>query len=185
VNLAAMKVLAGGRHHSLNVKGAYLEVWSDMLGSLGVIAGAAIIEFTGYEWVDSAVAILIGLWVVPRTWTLFKSTLNILLEGVPDDVDLDEVRHVLLSTPGVRSIHDLHVWAVTSGKTSLTVHAVKDAAISAEKAVLPAIQRKLADRFGITHVTVQFELQPCHQSDDEDAGHFKTAEQVLGRDREP
>ena len=86
------------------------------------------IRFTGWTWVDSAVAILIGLWVVPRTVTLLKASVNILLEGVPENVDLDKVKAALLDVPGVKSLHDLHVWAVTSGKTAMTVHLVRRAA---------------------------------------------------------
>ncbi|WP_239024297.1 cation diffusion facilitator family transporter [Ramlibacter humi] len=182
VNVAAMKVLASGRDESLNVKGAYLEVWSDMLGSLGVILGAVIIKVTGYDWVDSVVAVLIGLWVLPRTWSLLRSSVNILLEGVPEDVDLEAVRDTLLAVPGVRSIHDLHIWALTSGKVSLTVHVVNDETVGAEKSILPEIRRQLAGRFGITHVTVQCEHEPCHQSDEDTAEHFRTAEQVFRTD---
>jgi cobalt-zinc-cadmium efflux system protein len=182
VNLAAMKVLVGGREGSLNVKGAYLEVWSDMLGSIGVILGAAIIKFTGYNWVDSVVAILIGLWVLPRSWSLLKSSINILLEGVPDDIELEGVRGALLAVPGVLSIHDLHVWALTSGKVSLTVHVVNDGQVVAERDVLPCILDKLAHDFGITHVTVQCELTPCHQADEEAAEHFRAPHQVPRKD---
>ncbi|GAB3660731.1 cation diffusion facilitator family transporter [Ramlibacter alkalitolerans] len=174
VNLVAMKVLAGGRDESLNVKGAYLEVWSDMLGSLGVIVGAAIIKFTGFAWVDSVVAILIGLWVLPRTWSLLKSSINILLEGVPDDIRLADVRHALSTVPGVRSIHDLHVWALSSGKVSLTAHVVNDPDIDAERHVLPVIRDRLAKDFGITHITVQCELEPCGQTNE--AHHFGVPE---------
>ena len=116
VNLVSMRVLSGGKEHSLNVKGAYLEVWSDLLGSLGVIVGAVIIRFTGWTWVDSAVAVLIGLWVLPRTWILLKSSLNILLEGVPEDIDIDKVEELLLSVNGVKSIHDLHVWSAPTAQ---------------------------------------------------------------------
>jgi cobalt-zinc-cadmium efflux system protein len=167
VNLISMRVLAGGRDASLNVKGAYLEVWSDMLGSLGVIVGAIVIKYTGWSWVDSVVAILIGLWVLPRTWTLLKSSINILLEGVPEDVDLENVRKVMLSAPGVLSLHDLHVWALTSGKASLTAHVVHRPDVNAEMAILPFLREHLAESFGITHITVQCELEECHQTDEE------------------
>jgi cobalt-zinc-cadmium efflux system protein len=180
VNIAAMKVLAAGRDESLNVKGAYLEVWSDMLGSLGVILGAVIIQLTGLEWVDSVVAILIGVWVLPRTWSLLKSTINILLEGVPEGMDLAAIRGTFLTVPGVLSIHDLHVWALTSGKVSLTAHVVTDARVDAEREILPRIRERLAHDFGITHITVQCELTPCHQADEAPAEHFRTPEQVLG-----
>ncbi len=173
VNLASMKVLASGQESSMNVKGAYLEVWADMIGSVGVIVGALVIKFTGWSWVDSLVAVGIGLWVVPRTWTLLKSSVNILLEGVPDDIDMPKVRDALLDVKGVQSLHDLHVWAVTSGKSTLTVHLVTSPEVSAETDVLPAVRAILAKDFGITHITVQCELEPCHQTDEAD--HFKSA----------
>ncbi|MFL6699205.1 MAG: cation diffusion facilitator family transporter [Vitreoscilla sp.] len=173
VNLLSMKVLRSGQEESLNVKGAYLEVWADMIGSIGVILGAAIIKFTGWTWVDSAVAILIGLWVVPRTMTLLKSSINILLEGVPEDVDLEKVREALLGVPGVKSLHDLHVWSVTSGKTTLTVHLVMEPTAHGETQVLPAVRSRMDKDFGIRHITVQCEVTPCDQTDEAD--HFKPA----------
>jgi len=173
VNLLSMRALRSGQESSLNVKGAYLEVWSDMVGSVGVILGAVILKFTGWSWVDSVVAILIGLWVVPRTWTLLKSSINILLEGVPEDVDMDQVKQTLLTIPGVLSLHDLHVWSVTSGKSTLTVHLVTAAELNAERNILPLVRQRLAKDFGIHHITVQCELEPCHQTDEAD--HFKSA----------
>ena len=91
VNLISIRLLSGGKDSSLNVKGAYLEVWSDLLGSLGVIAGALVIRFTGWAWVDTLIAVAIGFWVLPRTWVLLKDSLNILLEGVPEGIDVGEV----------------------------------------------------------------------------------------------
>jgi cobalt-zinc-cadmium efflux system protein len=173
VNLVSMRVLRGGQKSSLNVKGAYLEVWADMIGSIGVILGALILKFTGWSWVDSAVAVLIGLWVVPRTWALLKSSINILLEGVPVDVDLGKVREMLLRVRGVVSLHDLHVWAVTSGISTLTVHLVTAPELKAESDILPVVRARLAEHFGIHHITVQCELEPCHQTDEAD--HFKSA----------
>lgn len=172
VNLLAMKVLMGGKDGSLNVNGAYLEVWSDMLGSIGVIIGAIIIKYTGYSWVDSVVAVLIGVWVVPRTWSLLKASVNILLEGVPEEIELEAVQKALASVPGVLSFHDLHVWALSSGKVSLTVHLVNDEKVDAERAILPVVRKQLAEKFGITHVTVQCELTPCGVTDEDQ--HFKS-----------
>jgi len=100
VNMISIRLLSGGKDSSLNVKGAYLEVWSDLLGSLGVIAGALIIRFTGWAWVDTLIAVLIGLWVLPRTWVLLKASLNILLEGVPEGIDVGEVEQAMLAVPG-------------------------------------------------------------------------------------
>lgn len=181
VNLASMRMLAGGKDANLNMRGAYFEAWSDMLGSLGVVLGALVIQFTGWMWVDSAVAVLIALWVLPRTWSLLRASINILLEGVPEGIDLAKVREALLTVPGVTSIHDLHVWALTSGKVSLTVHVVNAPVVNAETSILPEVRRRLAGQFGITHITVQCELEPCHQTDEEH--HFSEVEPAGGRER--
>jgi cobalt-zinc-cadmium efflux system protein len=173
VNLASMRVLHGGRDSSLNVKGAYLEVWADAVGSLGVIAGAVLLKLTGWAWIDSAVAVLIGLWVVPRTWALLKSSVHILLEGTPEGLDVDALKHRLLAMPGVTSLHDLHVWSVTSGKSSLTVHLVTKPEVNCEREVLPAVQQMLAREFDLHHITVQCESEPCPQADE--AHHFGPA----------
>lgn len=170
INLISMRLLGHGKDKSLNVKAAYLEVWSDLLGSLAVIVGAIIIAMTGWQWVDSVVAVLIGLWVLPRTWVLLKSSLNILLEGTPENIDVDAVQAALLSVPGIRSIHDLHIWALTSGKVSLTVHIVSDPSMDAEVDILPRATKVLAMQFGIRHVTIQCERTPCEQADQRE--HF-------------
>ena len=164
VNLASMWMLRSGKDASLNVKGAYLEVWSDMLGSIGVIAGAIVIRITGWNWVDSVIAVAIGLWVLPRTWVLLKDTLNILLEGVPEGIDLAAVRRSLLGVPGVLGVHDLHVWAVTSGRPSLTVHLVHAPDIAAPADLLDRARAALAAEHHITHTTVQLETRPCAQA---------------------
>ena len=164
VNLIGMRLLAAGQSENLNLKGAYLEVWSDMLGSLGVIGGALVIRYTGWTWVDSAVAVAIGLWVLPRTWKLLRASLNVLLEGVPEGVVLAEVEQALRQVPGVASVHDLHVWAIASGHVSLTVHLVAEPpAARGDDALLQAVSSMLRRRFGIEHSTVQLEARPCGQ----------------------
>jgi len=161
VNLISIRLLSRGQSDSLNVKGAYLEVWSDLLGSIGVIVGAVVIQLTGWSWVDPLVAVAIGLWVLPRTWILLKDSLNILLEGVPEGIDLEEVEQAMLAVPGVLGVHDLHVWALTTGKTSLTAHVVYDQTYSPEDALKPALQTVLANRFRVVHTTLQCETKPC------------------------
>lgn len=167
VNLVSMRLLAAGKDSSLNVKGAYLEVWSDMLGSLGVIAGAVLIRFTGWAWVDPVIAVAIGLWVLPRTWILLKDTMNILLEGVPEGVDLDKVTASMLKAPGVMGIHDLHVWAITSGRSALTAHVVHDATL-AHDALLEPLKTMLAQDFSIFHTTMQLETTACRDVNEGD-----------------
>ena len=164
-NIISIRILRSGKDKSLNMKGAYLEVWSDLLGSAGVIAGALVIRYTGWAWVDSAVAVAIGIWVLPRTWTLLKASVNILLEGVPEEINIDNLSKVLSSVPGVVNFHDLHVWAITSGKISMTVHVVHLEEFL-PLSVLEQIRSTVFEQFGIAHITVQCELTPCQQIDE-------------------
>lgn len=165
VNLLSMRFLQAGKDTSLNVKGAYLEVWADMLGSIGVIVAALVIRFTGWAWVDTLVAVGIGLWVLPRTWVLLKESLNILLEGAPEGVDVDEVGRTMLAVPGVTDVHDLHVWVLTSGKNALTAHVVHAAGIDGASLIEP-LKEMLADRFKVFHTTLQVEPTACQHSED-------------------
>ena len=166
VNLIAMRLLSSGKDKSLNMKGAYLEVWADMLGSVGVIIGAGVIMLTGWQWVDPVVAIGIGLWVLPRTWTLLKDTTQILLEGVPRGMSLAAVRGAISETPGVAGVHDLHVWSLTSDDISASLHVELSPGSQAE-AVRLAVAATLFERFKIRHATIQVEAAGC-----EDAAHL-------------
>lgn len=158
VNVVSARILVGGSQNSLNMKSAYLEVMGDLLGSVAVIAGALIIRFTGLTWVDPVLGALIGLWVLPRTWTLLKASVNVLMEGVPEGVDLDTLRAELTALPGVEDVHDLHVWSITSGENSLTAHlTVKQA----PPGLLASVQA-VAARHGIGHATVQLEVPGAH-----------------------
>lgn len=156
VNLISMRLLKAGAGESLNVKGAYLEVWADMLGSVGVIAGALAIKFTGWTIVDPIVAVLIGLWVLPRTWSLMRQSGNILMQGVPDGLDLEAVRKALVEFPGVVEVHDVHAWALGSKEAMFTAHVVV-----ADGSSLSGIHDQLADmldtKFEIEHATLQVE----------------------------
>lgn len=156
INIIAMKLLSAGKDSSLNIKGAYLEVWADMLGSIGVIVGAIVIMLTGWQWVDPVVAIGIGLWVLPRTWVLLKDTTQILLEGVPRGINMSQLRTAIATTPGVRSVHDLHVWSLSGEDHSLSAH-VELAEQSDSDAVRLAIGATLFERFNIQHPTIQME----------------------------
>ncbi|WP_131783681.1 cation diffusion facilitator family transporter [Legionella gresilensis] len=156
VNLASMYLLSHDKDKNLNLKSAYLEVWSDMLGSIGVIIAALLIRFTGWGWVDSAIAVLIGFWVLPRTWILLKETINILLEGVPEGVDFNKIKSRIMSTKGVSDVHDLHIWAITSDKISLTAHLVIGSGFK-EESVREEVQSLLLSQFKISHTTLQTE----------------------------
>ncbi|CAB3658024.1 MULTISPECIES: cation diffusion facilitator family transporter [Achromobacter] len=158
VNLISMRMLAGAKDESLNVKGAYLEVWADMLGSIGVIVGAVLIWFTGWRWVDSALAVGIGFMVFPRTWVLLRECVNILLEGVPPGMNLQAVRAAIAGTAGVASIHDIHLWAVTQSNPMLTGHVVLAAGADGEQ-VRRAIEDRLQADFDLHHTTLQMERE--------------------------
>ncbi len=162
VNLISMRLLSAASGESLNVKGAYLEVWSDMLGSVGVIIAAVVIMLTGWAWVDSVVAAAIGLWVVPRTWTLLKASMNVLLQGVPEGIDIDAVEQAICAVPGVKDVHDLHIWALTSGKNVLSTHLVVDPALGSEQQILAQVTELLHEQFDISHVTLQIEGEGFH-----------------------
>jgi cobalt-zinc-cadmium efflux system protein len=166
INLIAMRLLSPGRDRSLNVKGAYLEVWSDMLGSIGVIVGALMIRFTSWMWIDPLIAAAIGLWVLPRTWVLLKESLNLLLEGVPEGLVLADVEQMMKATPGVNGVHDLHVWAITTGQVSLTAHLEIDPTTDPQ-AVLRAVSARLEEAHHIKHTTLQCECGPCPNPADE------------------
>jgi cobalt-zinc-cadmium efflux system protein len=161
INFISVKLLSAGKDSNLNLKGAYLEVWSDLLGSAGVLFGALLIYFTGWIWVDSFVALGIGLWVLPRTWLLLKESLNILLEGVPEGVSVDEVCKTIANLPGVISVHDLHIWALTSGKNNLTAHVVYNEQIDPDP-LIQTIQETLEKNFHVYHTTIQAERTPCN-----------------------
>mgnify|MGYP001810119746 CR=1 FL=1 len=161
VNLISMRLLRAGSGESLNVKGAYLEVWADMLGSVGVIAGAIVIATTGYTIVDKIIATLIGLWVLPRTWTLLKEAGNVLMQGVPAGLDIDAVRRALLATPGVTAVHELHAWALGSKQRVLTVHVVASDPSASVDALRAALSRMLREEFAIDRLTLQIEAVAC------------------------
>jgi cobalt-zinc-cadmium efflux system protein len=161
VNLIAMRLLKAGSGESLNVN---LEVWSDMLGSLGVLIAAALIKATGWQVVDPILAVLIGLWVLPRTWTLVREAINVLLEGVPHGTDLPAVRAAILAQPGVTGVHDLHVWALGSRQAVLAVHVIADAGTDVE-VLRRRINESLHAGFGIEHSTLQMETSDCGVQD--------------------
>lgn len=160
INLISMRLLRAGSGESLNVKGAYLEVWADMLGSVAVIIGALLIRWTGWKPIDPILAVLIGLWVLPRTWVLMREAINVLLEGVPKGIQVEAVRARLCAHDGVQDVHDLHVWALASSTPALTAHVVIAEGVDAD-----GLRRRLGtalhEDFGIDHVTLQIEADHC------------------------
>jgi cobalt-zinc-cadmium efflux system protein len=160
-NAVSMWLLRDGQQRSLNLRGAYLEIWGDLLGSVAVLAAAAVIAVTGFRAADPIASALIGVLILPRTWRLLREAVDVLLEAAPKEVDLDEVRRHLLETPGVTDVHDLHVWTITSGLPVLSVHVVLERDADAGR-VLDGLGDCLAGHFDIEHSTFQLE-QPEHR----------------------
>jgi cobalt-zinc-cadmium efflux system protein len=136
-----------------------------MLGSVGVIAGALLIRFTGWDWVDPVIAIAIGLWVLPRGWILLRDTTHILLEGVPRGIDLAAVRGAIVEVPGVAAVHDLHLWSLSSDDVSASVHVVLAEGAEHDE-VRTRVAEVLEETFGVHHATVQTEAEPCGDADE-------------------
>jgi cobalt-zinc-cadmium efflux system protein len=160
VNVAGALMLRSGSKTSLNLRGAYNEVVADALSSVGVILGALLMAATGWHRVDTLVAVAIALFVLPRTWALLRETLHVLLEGTPREVDIQALRQAMEGVPGVKTVHDLHVWTLTSGVHALSAHAIlQDGATHGQ--VLGDLRTRVTDGFPITHVTVQLEERCC------------------------
>ena len=155
VNVAGLKLLHRGHQHSLNLRGAYLHVMGDALGSLGAVAGGVIIIVTGWTPVDALISVLIALLIVRSAVGLVRESTEVLLEATPRAVSLPEVAQRIASIPGVTSVHDLHVWTLTSGVFAMSGHAVVGDP-GANQRVLETVQGQLAD-LGIQHVTMQLE----------------------------
>jgi cation diffusion facilitator family transporter len=162
VNLGSLAVLHRGRDVSLNVRGAYLEVLADALGSVAVIVAAVVITTTGWTPADIVASAVIGCLVVPRAWHLLREALDVLLETAPRGVDLDEVRSHILGVDGVLDVHDLHAWTITSGLPVLSAHVVvTDEALAAGHGgrVLDALCSCLGEHFDLEHCTFQLEAE--------------------------
>ncbi|QEV21414.1 cation diffusion facilitator family transporter [Streptomyces alboniger] len=167
-NMISLSLLMRGQKDSLNVRGAFLEVVADTLGSVAVIVSATVIMLTGWQAADPIASLVIGLMIVPRTVKLLKETLNVLLESAPKGVDMTEVRAHILGLPGVEEVHDLHAWTITSGMPVLSAHVVvsSDAldSIGHEK-MLHELQGCLGDHFDVEHCT--FQLEPSGHAEHE------------------
>ncbi len=167
-NMVSLTLLMRGQQDSLNVRGAFLEVAADALGSLAVIISALVILTTGWQAADPIASLVIGLMIVPRTFKLLRETLDVLLEAAPKDVDMAEVRAHILALDGVEDVHDLHAWTITSGMPVLSAHVVVRSdvlnAIGNEK-MLHELQGCLGDHFDVEHCT--FQLEPSGHAEHE------------------
>ena len=155
VNLASARILHGSADGSLNMRGAYLHVIGDLLGSVGTVAAALVVRATGWLPADPIASIVTTLLIINGSWRLVRDSVDVLLESVPPHISLDKVRARLAAVDGVTDVHDLHVWSVTSGLVAMSAHAiVPDVAM--QQRALEAMNRAMRE-MGIAHVTVQLE----------------------------
>jgi cobalt-zinc-cadmium efflux system protein len=167
-NVSGLFVLRGGAGESLNIRGAYLEVLGDTLGSAAVIVAAVIIATTRWTRVDVVASVLVALMILPRTWSLLREAIDVLLEATPRGVDMAEVRRHILEVEGVLDAHDLHAWTITSGLPVLSVHVVVEDAVLGDQGgarVLDRLGECLGEHFDVEHCT--FQLEPVGHIDHE------------------
>jgi cobalt-zinc-cadmium efflux system protein len=163
VNGASAWLLMAGREHDLNVRGAFLHMLGDAAISLGVVAAGAVIYFTAWNWLDPVASLVISAFIVWGTWDLMRQSVMLSLAAVPQGVDRAKVEDYLRTLPGVSGLHDLHIWAMSTTETALTVHLVRPGA-GLDDALLHEIARELERRFKIAHATLQVEAGDTEQA---------------------
>lgn len=160
VNVVGLVVLHGGQHESLNVRGAWLHVLTDALGSVGVIVSAGLVWAFGWYLADPVASVIISALVLVSAVPLLKRALSILMEGAPHHIDVAEVQAAMAQISGVEDVHDLHVWSISEGRECLSGHVVVEQTQD-QQAILHKMRHLLADRFGVEHVTLQIEHGRC------------------------
>jgi cobalt-zinc-cadmium efflux system protein len=156
VNLVAAYLLHADHKHDLNMRGAFLHVMGDLLGSVVAIAAGVLILAFGWVWADAAGSIFIGVIIIAGAWRLILESVNVLLEGTPAHINLAAVESAILESEGVGGVHDLHVWTISSGIEALSAHISHDESVRHSE-LLAEVRKKLHDRFGIDHLTIQME----------------------------
>ncbi len=162
LNAGIMLALRAASRHDINIRSAFVHMLGDALGSIAIIAGGVIIRYTGWEQVDPILSLLIGVLIIWTAWDIIRESLNILLEGLPRGIHLREVTAGMRAVNGVLDVHDLHIWSLGSSTHALSCHVlIADVPPSASETILQGLNRMLAERFHISHTTVQFEHMSC------------------------
>ena len=156
INLSCAWVLHGDHEVDLNIRGAWLHIMGDALGSLGAIAAGLLMLFYNWYAADPLFSVIISLLIIWSSWHLIRESINVLLEGTPSHINLAAVEEAILRTSGVEDVHDLHVWTITSGREALSAHVIHAETIS-QPELLKELRTKLHDRFGVDHLTIQME----------------------------
>lgn len=171
-NMVSLRILTAGKDESINVRGAYLEVLGDLLGSVAVVVAAGVILLTGWDRADPVASLVVAGMILPRSLRLMRDALRILLEAAPEDLSVREVRRHLTGVPGVLDVHDVHVWTITSGVPALTAHVVVDSAtldVCGPASMLDQLQECAKDCFAIDHTT--FQVEPADHREHEHGAH--------------
>jgi cobalt-zinc-cadmium efflux system protein len=156
VNIIGAFLLHTGSKHDLNMRGAWLHVMSDLVGSVAAIAAGVLISTAGWFWADPLCSILISIIIIVGAWRLVLDSVNVLLEGTPRHINLSDVEAALMGTNGVAGIHDLHVWTIASGRDALSAHISHEASVG-QSELLAAVRSIIHGQFGIDHMTIQME----------------------------
>lgn len=164
INLIGLRILSGGRRDNLNIRGAWLHVLTDTLGSFQAIVAGALILWFGWTWADPVASILIATLIVYSSWSLLQESVAVLMQTAPTHVDVSALRDSIVSLDGVAGVCDLHVWTITSGIDSMSGHVIFEEGHGGNE-MLERVKKLVHDRFGIDHVTVQLEPEGCEQPD--------------------
>jgi len=162
VNLVTALLVRRGAENDLNLRSAFLHLMGDVLSTVGAVIAGIVIRFTGLNWFDPLVSVFIGLLILWNAWGILRESLEILMEATPADVDMDALQRDMLEVEGVRGVHDLHVWSITSQMRYLLAHILTDdVTVSAGARIQAAVGQMLADRHQVRHATLQLECAEC------------------------
>ncbi len=162
VNLVTALLVRRGSEHDLNLRSAFIHLMGDVASTVGAVVAGIIIRFTGLNWIDALVSVLIGFLILWNAWSILRESLEILMESTPADIDMDLLRGDILAVVGVRGVHDLHAWSITRSLRTLSAHLVTDDVPVSEGAKIQvAVSEMLAQRYGINHTTLQLECIDC------------------------
>jgi len=162
VNLVTALLVERGSRGDLNLRSAYLHLMGDVVSSLGAVLAGVAIRWTGLNWIDPLASLVIGLLILWNAWTIVRASLNILMESTPSDIDVEAMLEDIRAVPGVRGVHDLHVWSLTLSLRTLSAHLVtEDVPISTGAKIQEQVSRVLSDKYGIRHATLQLECEDC------------------------
>ena len=163
INLGTALLVKSGSKHDLNLRSAFVHLMGDVLSTVGAVAAGVVIYFSGWNWLDPLVSVLIGFLILWNAWGILRETVDILLESTPRDVDINRMVDEMTQLKGVLGVHDLHVWSITQGLRTMSAHILtEDISISAGKNIQAEIYELVAHRYNIAHATLQLECVGCH-----------------------